>query len=887
MTIDDPTRGRSGDAETLRAPRLAPRTWALLVLAGGLLCTAEAARRELAAVEADARVMHESMADTAREQMAKDLGRAAFILRAMQTVLLGNDQIDQAVFDRYQRNLRLSDRLRGHVVTAFARRHPGPSYPYELVSPLEGNEVLLGFDAATQPENRRALELARDTDTIAMSAPIPLVQFQDGEHPGMGVIVRLPVYSHGSAPTTLEERRQRELGALAISLRVAPMLQGVLDGRIRELMQAQVRDLDLPGDGLVYATDDPGARPPADAQRRLVEFGGRRWELVMWPRPGATSYSSVVTTAVAGTVISLLLALLLGTLAYNRRRAVELGLRMGERFGESEARFQVLNELLPALVLLADARDGRVAYANQAARRHLGAVNGCGLTSLFADPALGQQAVDVAAAGGDWSGREALIVPVDGEPFWAHASLARVVVDGVPHLLMVANDVSEQRKLTERLGYQAAHDELTGLYNRREFERRLQKALAGLEADSAASFAVLYIDLDQFKLVNDLSGHMAGDQLLVELVHSMRTQLRPQDLLARLGGDEFGLLAPATGPSQARALAERMRQCIEEVVFPWEGRTYTVSASIGVVVADQPGATLKDILAWADSACYQAKENGRNRVHLYLEDVDTTRRQGEMEWATRLRRAMEEDRLLLDYQEVVPLAPEPGDHAPRIELLLRLRDEFGNEVAPGAFLPAAERYGLMPAIDRWVIRTALAHADRLHPRGSALCSFAINLSGASIEDQGLADYILSCIAEYGVAAERVCLEITETVAVRNLRHVVPVIERLRAAGCRIALDDFGAGMSSFGYLKNLPVDIIKIDGSFIRDLESDPVSGIIVSAIAQIGHQRGLRVVAEWVDDPRMLPLLRGHGVDLAQGFALHRPERVMFQRGRRPVLRA
>ena len=879
--MQDPTPTPGRDADTLRASRLAPGAWALLVLLVGLVCTAEGMRRERSMVDAEASAMHQAMANTAQERLRVDLDRAAQALRAMQTVFLGSDQVDQAIFDRYQQNLRAHERMHGHVVTAFARRMPGPSYPYELVTPLDGNRALLGFDSARQPENLHALERARDTDSAALSAPFPLMQFQG--RPGgevVGVTVRLPVYSHGTAPATVTERRQRELGALAISLRLQPMVEGVLQGRIAEFMHVRLRDPDVPDDGGVIYVSDPGLEPPEDAELRMVEFGGRRWELLIWPRPDTISYASVMRVGLVGGLITLLLSLLLWTIANTRRRAVELGLRMGERFGESEARFRALNELLPALVLLADARDGRIAYANQAARRHLGAVLGQPLAELFADLALGQEALDVAATGGAWNGREALLAPAAGEPFWAHTSLAPVDVDGVPHLLMVANDISEHRKLAERLGYQAAHDELTGLYNRREFERRLQNALANLEADPAnGTFAVLYIDLDQFKLVNDLSGHMAGDQLLVELVHSMRGQLRPQDLLARLGGDEFGLLAPCTGPAQARSLAERMRHCIEDVVFPWEGRSYTVSASIGVVVAELPGATLKDILAWADSACYQAKEDGRNRVHLYREDKDTTRRQGEMEWATRLRRALEEDRLLLDYQEVVPLDPKPGDDAPRLELLLRLRDEEGNVVLPGAFLPAAERYGLMPAIDRWVIRTALANADRLHPRGAGLRSFALNLSGASIEDQGLADYILGCIAEYGVEPRRVCLEITETVAVRNLRRVVPVIERLRAAGCRIALDDFGAGMSSFGYLKNLPLDIIKIDGSFVRDLDTDPLSGIIVSAIAQIGHQRGLRVVAEWVDDPRMLGLLRERGVDLAQGFAMHRPERVVFQR--------
>jgi diguanylate cyclase (GGDEF)-like protein len=417
------------------------------------------------------------------------------------------------------------------------------------------------------------------------------------------------------------------------------------------------------------------------------------------------------------------------------------------------------------------------------------------------------------------------------------------------------------------------------LFNRREFERRIEQALSERRRGGRPC-ALLYIDLDQFKLINDISGHTAGDQLLAQLALAMRLQLRGDDTLARLGGDEFGLLAFELDMAGARALAERLRTCIESQMFVWQERTYTVSASIGVVVVEHGDPTLKDLMAWADTACYVAKENGRNRVHLYSEDDEATRRYGEMEWANRLRWAMEEDRLLLDYQEIVPLDGRREEGA-RIELLLRLRDEDGRIVLPGAFLPAAERYGLMPMVDRWVIRTALAHLAELHAEGRALQQCAINLSGASIEDEGLADFILALISEHGIEPSCLCFEITETVAVRNLLKVVGIVERLRTVGCRIALDDFGAGMSSFGYLKSLPVDVIKIDGSFIRDLEVDAMSRTIVSAIAQIGHQRGLSVVAEWVGSATVVQALRELGVDYGQGMALHRPERVGFQRPR------
>jgi EAL domain-containing protein (putative c-di-GMP-specific phosphodiesterase class I) len=308
-----------------------------------------------------------------------------------------------------------------------------------------------------------------------------------------------------------------------------------------------------------------------------------------------------------------------------------------------------------------------------------------------------------------------------------------------------------------------------------------------------------------------------------------------------------------------------------------------ISASIGVVLMDHPGQTMREVLSQADTACYMAKDHGRNRVHLFSEEDDEiTRRRGEMEWHHRLRWVLEENRLLLDYQEVVPLQQAPAE--PHIELLIRLRDEQGQVVMPGAFLPAAERYGMVSLLDRWVIAQAIAHFDQLHASGRPPGRCSVNLSAASLEDDSFVDYVLELIERHGIEASRLCFEITETEAVRNLARAVSFIERLRAGGCLVALDDFGAGMSSFGYIKNLPVDVIKIDGSFIRDLDGDPMNRSIVEVITEIGHQRGLDVVAEWVGDQKVIATLRALGVDYGQGFALHRPEPVLYQRLARRV---
>ncbi|WP_454832362.1 bifunctional diguanylate cyclase/phosphodiesterase [Pseudoxanthomonas wuyuanensis] len=861
-----------------------PAVWASAVLVAGLLVTAWLAHREWRDVQQRTQALQQQLADRSVLNLQAPLQDAATMLRAMQTVFLSSGHLDQQHFAQYNDNLRIPELLPGHVATVFARRQADAAdprhvaYPYELAAPLHGNEFLVGFNIAEQKVNFMALQRARDTDTPVISAPFKFVQFDQAGTAALGVTVRLPVYSHGPIPATVAERRQREVGALAISLRLQPLVQQALQGQVLDQFRVRIRDT---GDPLAQTFFDSGTAVAADAANlvRTLEFGGRRWELQMRPRHIAIYTGRLRTVIVAGVAISLLLSLLAWSLATTRRRALAMGQQMSARFRESESRFRALNELLPALVLLADGREGRIVYANQAARLRLGEIGGLPLAMLFADPRLRQRIGEPATVDGDSGGLEAMLVNPGGDGFWANVSIAHVEMEGEPHLLMVATDISEQRELTERLSYQASHDALTELCNRREFERRLEQALAERRnAPGSEPCALLYIDLDQFKLINDVSGHMAGDQLLAQLALTMRQQLRSGDVLARLGGDEFGLMAFHMDAEGASAFAERLRQCIEAQMFVWHEHTYTVSASIGVVVVDQGEPTLKDLLAWADTACYLAKENGRNRVHIYREDNETTRRQSEMEWANRLRLAMDQDRLLLDYQEIVPLEASLSG-APAIELLLRLRDEEGGIVLPGTFLSAAERYGLMPAIDRWVIRNALAHFSDLHPAGARLGTCAINLSGASIEDDGLADFILALIAQYAVPAHKLCFEITETVAVRNLLKVVHVIERLRQAGCLIALDDFGAGMSSFGYLKNLPADLIKIDGSFIRDLDTEPMSRTIVSAIAQIGHQRGLKVVAEWVSGGHMSATLRSLGVDYGQGFALHRPERVMFQR--------
>ena len=819
--------------------------WALGGLLLGLMATTALLLLERNDLAEQARARHALVARRTIGQVARQLETAGLQLRAVQSAYLVASGMDEERFADIVANLQAQRMMPSLLAVAYAPRTLDaaghPHYVYSRVAPFASNRTLLGLDIVSQPANLAALSRARDEDAPVLSAAFRLRQPAADPRDTDGVVVRLPVFSPGPLPATLAERRQREAGALAMSVRVRPLLLGAFQTGL--LQQYHVRVVDADDAGRVLF--DGGARAAGSRFGGMLEYGGRRWQVSLQPVPAVIT-PLLWTFGIGGAVASVLFALLLWSIANTRRRALALGWQMSARFRESEERFRTLNELLPALVLMARADDGVVIYANEAACARLGegVTRDTRLAALFEDETLHAR-LEAHDSDTAWSNVEAVLVSLNGDRFWASTSVSRVRVGERDKLLVVATDISEQRQLTELLSYQASHDTLTELYNRREFERQVQRALYGLGKDGPPA-ALLYLDLDQFKLINDTSGHLAGDQLLSQL---------------------------------AQALAERLRARIEGFVYVWQKQSYTVSVSIGVVLLDHPGTTLGEALSQADAACYIAKDRGRNRVHFYSEqDDEALRRRGEMEWANRLRWVVDEGRLLLHYQEVVPLQ-EQDDRAPYIELLLRLRDEDGQVIFPGAFLPAAERYGMMPLLDRWVVATALSHFDRLHASGRAPGCCAINLAASTLEDDGLADYVLDLIAQHRVEPHRVCFEITETEAMRNVARAMRFIERVRAIGCKVALDDFGAGMSSFGYLKNLPVDTIKIDGSFVRDIEADAMSRSIVEAICKIGHQRGLDVVAEWVADDGVVHLLRGLGVDYGQGFALHRPEPALFQR--------
>ena len=464
----------------------------------------------------------------------------------------------------------------------------------------------------------------------------------------------------------------------------------------------------------------------------------------------------------------------------------------------------------------------------------------------------------------------AVLLNRDGVEYHVEDSAAPIhLPDGtLAGAVIVFRDVTDTRRLAAEISHQARHDPLTGLPNRREFEHRLGELLEQARRTDAVH-ALCYVDLDQFKVVNDGCGHAAGDQLLAELATLLQHRIRRGDLLARLGGDEFGLLLTDCPPDKATQIAHDLLGAIGDFRFRWGERSFTVGASMGLVPVSAGAASAAELLTEADLACYTAKDLGRNRIHLFRHgDADLARRRSEMQWATELRDALDEQRLLLYVQPICALGG--ADRPPWYEVLLRLRQRDGRIVLPGAFLPAAERFGLMPLIDGYVVSRAIGH---LLASGQATgARLSVNLSGRSLEDPGVIGMIEDYFTDPGHVSGRLCLELTETTAVAHLGRTREFIHRLRGAGCLFALDDFGTGVSSFAYLKHLPVDYLKLDGSFVRDITREPIDRAMVEAIHRLSTIMGFATIAEFVEDAATLELLQGIGINYGQGFLLGRP---------------
>ena len=446
---------------------------------------------------------------------------------------------------------------------------------------------------------------------------------------------------------------------------------------------------------------------------------------------------------------------------------------------------------------------------------------------------------------------------------------------GVIGSVLVFRDVTKIRSLAKQLSYQATHDALTGLINRIEFDKRVEQAINS-SRNSGKDHALCYLDLDQFKVVNDTCGHYAGDELLKQLTSLLLKSLRDSDVLARLGGDEFGVLLYGCPISKAEIIAENLRKIVEEFRFVWDGKPFRVGLSIGLVSIGENTEGLTEILSSADSACYVAKERGRNCVHVFeVDDKAVAEHHGQMHWMQRIQRALDHDLFELYIQAIVPVngSPRKERHG---EILLRMIDDqspSGNDIIPpNAFIPAAERYHLMPQIDRWVMRQAFYELAKRKNLPTQLTTCAINLSGQTLSDVKLLDYIIDLFDETQISPHALCFEITESAVIANLDIARDFISQLKDMGCRFALDDFGSGLSSFGYLKQLPVDYVKLDGAIVREIADSRVNHAMIQAINYVTHVMGMKSIAEYVENAAIFNALRAISVDYAQGYAIERP---------------
>lgn len=467
--------------------------------------------------------------------------------------------------------------------------------------------------------------------------------------------------------------------------------------------------------------------------------------------------------------------------------------------------------------------------------------------------------------------QEVRIIRDNGSVIWGRVS-ARLLTNeqGQRNMLLVCEDVTETKRLTEKIEYQARHDALTGLVNRREFDTHVQK-LVERTRQTQSEHALCYLDLDQFKVVNDTCGHMAGDELLRQLGDLLRQHIRQKDVLARLGGDEFGILMYDCALIQAINVCEKLRNVVRDFQFGWEQRSFSIGVSIGVTQINRTSGNPVELLKMADAACYAAKEKGRNRVHVFSpDDEELASRQGEMQWVQKIQQGIESNRFCLYGQLIVPVGDErEGLH---FETLIRYRNKQGVAIPPGAFLPAAERYNMAAALDRWVIENLFSWLDSKPDILNKLSLCSVNLSGLTLSDESMLQFIDRQLQHWQIPTQKICFEITETAAISNLGYARHFIDHFRQKGCSFSLDDFGSGLSSFAYLKNLPVDYLKIDGLFVKDILEDEVDLAMVESINSVGHVMGKKTIAEFVENEQILAKLGELGVDYAQGYGIAKP---------------
>lgn len=839
------------------------------------------------------------------------------VLYSIRSFFNANDQVNGAEFSRFSRHqlarypeiqalewiprVRNDERLRfeasddgpgkitqlsagGEVVEAEQREE---YFPVMYLEPVQGNERAYGFDISTNVVAREAQKLTLAKGELALTAPVRLVQEQ-GEQSGVVAYLRC---AHQHATDSIFQ-----YGVIAGVFRIDDFVSSVM--KLREDISSNIslQIDDISSDPITLYRDEYDLLNSKSALQELywqseVALGGRIYRFSYRPQPGflvdLVQWSSWVVLIAGLLFTSLLggwlLSLTGGTMRIGqvvRERTFNLQHEIEER-KKAERELRKLSkavEFSPYMVLITKP-DGEIEYVSpkfsEITEFEASEVIGSNIESLHFEKKGELSYRDVWTTlldEPDWHG-EIINQKRNGSLYWAQVHIAPIYDTEalLTHFVVTLQDITEARLISEQISYQASHDQLTGLVNRREFEVRLEHLLK-IGAQSDAKHAFCFLDLDQFKVVNDTCGHIAGDELLRQISAILQDRIRATDTLARLGGDEFGILMQNCPLYKAEMIAEDIRDAIAQFKFGWENQVFSIGASIGVVQIDDNSASMTEVLQQADSACYTAKDSGRNRVHLYQSgDELLAQREGEMHWVSEINAALEDNRFLLYGQLIKPL--QNSQLKPDVELLIRMRDSEGNIIPPGAFLPAAERYQLSSRIDRWVVDNAFDWLEKNFDDFSrCLGCCAINLSGGSLGDSDIKNNIINHLEGASNLPYKVKFEVTETSAIANLSEARRFINALKAYGCQFSLDDFGSGLSSFAYLKNLPVDNLKIDGLFVKGIAEDKLDLAMVKSINDIGHVMGKTTIAEFVENDEIRDILQQIGVDYGQGYGLGRP---------------
>ena len=804
-------------------------------------------------------------------------------------------------------------------------------FPIEYVEPFEGNENALGFDIRDNPLALKAADIACSSGNVAVTDTLKLVQETVAQ---IAVVFYAPVYKKnrhiedGPSCETL-------LGIAASVFRLENEIKNIYAKLAHLKISVSLRsDSGMIYSDLPKAEEIHSIPSQFQFQRSYkIPVAQQQWEILFSPQPGFIShYSSwsiwmiIVTgflvSAISGIGLLMLTGRTLRTEEKIHQRTAELKNEVGQRkdfatllsaenqclemitqdYNLSETLDSItarIDEIVPEtissiLLLDADGKHLRHASAPGLPKEYIEAIDGgeigpvagsCGtaaylkkqvVVSDIANDPLWANYCDIALKFDLKACWSAPIIVSNEKVLGAFALYFKTVREPDNSLIDLTNRMANiaaiailRKHSEEQLIFQANHDALTGLVNRREFERRAARLLDSVNKDNQ-EHALCYMDLDQFKVVNDNCGHAAGDEMLRQLSAVLQQVVRKRDTLARMGGDEFSVLMEHCTLEQAHRVATKLHQVIQDYLFSWQDQSFRVGVSIGLVAITRATPTVGDLLKEADVACYMAKDLGRNRIHVYHpEDVEIAQHHGEMQWVARVNQAIEENRLSLFAQTIEPLDSGKQRHC---ELLIRMIDEEGQIISPGAFLPAAERYNLMLKIDTWVIERAFTLLVD-NPKFVEKTGFvSINLSGQSIADNNLLDFITGRLSASGIDGKKICFEITETIAISNLRLATLFISTLKGLGCRFALDDFGSGLSSFGYLKNLAVDYLKIDGMFVKDIIDDPIDRAMVKSINEIGQIMGMQTIAEFVENDEIKGMLREIGVNYAQGYGIGKP---------------